>query len=692
MATVSPVLAKTPAEIQAVARASTVKIEHGDIIGTGVIVHRKGQVYSLITNRHVVCGGSLCSQLSLNRKYRLSLPDAQQVQVNAKSIKFLGQDLDLAVIQFSSSRSYPVVKVADLSKLKAQDAVFTAGFPLESRIFTFGEGEAIAVVNRRIPGDNGGYSIVYNAQTLPGMSGGGVFNSDGDLVAIHGQGDRFREGTILDDDSKIGSKIGLNRGISIRWSIQELGGIGIIVVNMTSPSAFQVISDQVPPVADEYFITGFNKLVDPGSNIMAGKKAAIESFNKAIQLNPNYSYSYLMRAITYRQVGEFQKSLSDYNQVIALKPDLVEAYNNRGGLKADNLNDFQGALADYNQAISLWPSGAMIYYNRAALRADKLNEPQGALADYNQAIALKPDYASAYNNRAILKENKLNDFQGALADYNQAIALKPDYASAYNNRAILKENKLNDFQGALADYNQAITLKPGYAKAYYSRAILKEDKLNDFQGALADYNQAITLNPDYAGAYNNRGLLKKDKLNDFQGALADYNQAITLKPDFVEAHNNRGLLKFEKLNDLQGALADYNRAIALKPDYAEIYNNRAILKENKLNDFQGALADYNQAIALKLDYAKAYNNRAILKADNLNDFQGALADYNRAIALKPDYANAFYNRGSLKKSKLNDRGGAIADFRQAARIYQQQGKSQYQQSAIDQLRALGASE
>jgi V8-like Glu-specific endopeptidase len=57
---------------------------------------------------------------------------------------------------------------------------------------TLSECEALAVVNKRLTGDNGGYTIIYSAPTLPGMSGGGVFNGNGQLVAIHGYGDRFR--------------------------------------------------------------------------------------------------------------------------------------------------------------------------------------------------------------------------------------------------------------------------------------------------------------------------------------------------------------------------------------------------------------------------------------------------------------------------------------------------------------------
>jgi tetratricopeptide (TPR) repeat protein len=609
VALVSPAMAKTPEAIEALAKTVTVKIEYERAIGTGVIVYRQGQVYSLVTNRHVVCGSGLCTKLPAGRRYRLSLPDGQQIKVNANNIKLLGKDLDLALIQFASSRNYAVTRVAAPGKLKTSEPVFTSGFPEEYREFGFGQGEAIAVVNRRIQGDQGGYSVIYDSPTLPGMSGGGVFNSDGDLVAIHGRGDKYRTNTELGDDSRLGNKIGLNRGIPVRWLIQSLGEMGIVVGERIPLSAIRVAATQVPEVADEYFITGFNRYVEPGADVIAGKKEAIQSFTKAIQLNARYSRAYFMRAYAYAQISEFQNALADYSQAIALNPKYAEAYNNRGSLKHEKLNDPQGALADYNQAIALNPNLADAYYNRGLLQDEQLNNPQGALADFNKAITLNPNLADAYVSRGILKDEQLNDPPGALADFNQAIALNPNLAQAYNNRGILKKKKLNDPQGALADYNQAIALNPNYTDAYYNRGLLKDEQLNDPQGALADYNQAIALKPKFARAHNNRGLLKQNQLNDPQGALADYNQAIALNPKDALAYSNRAALKYQKLNDPHGALADYNQAIALNPNSAKVYGIRGLLKAVELNDRPGGIADLRQAARL----ARAQGDNRLLE-------------------------------------------------------------------------------
>jgi tetratricopeptide (TPR) repeat protein len=459
-------VALSPAEVAQRAKAVSVEMLTGE--GSGVIIHRQGNLYTVITNRHVVCKvrPERCTALDIHPSYRLKTPDGRIYQVAKSNIKLLkddaGKPLDLAIVQFRSNRSYRVAQVAEPGSLKVNDAVYTAGFPGRQG-WLFGTGQARAVVNKRLVGDRGGYTVVYNAETLPGMSGGGAFDRDGRLVAVHGYGDRFTENTQAEEvasntaKNEVNSKIGFNRGIPVRWVIQGLGELGILVRSSKPLNQIRAGTPTIAATADEFLIAGFNKLVDPGEDFQAGRREAVAQLNQAVALNPRYTIAYFLRAYV-----------------------------------KDNLNDPKGALADYNQAISLNPQFTSAYYNRGSLKYLKLNDPKGALADYNQAISLNPKFASAYYNRGILK-NYLDDPKGAVADYNQAISLNPKHASAYFNRGTLKADKLNDPKGALADFNQAISLNPQDAKAYGNRGILKASKFKDRAGAIADLRTAAKL-------------------------------------------------------------------------------------------------------------------------------------------------------------------------------------------------------
>ncbi len=109
-------------------------------------------------------------------------------------------------------------------------------------------------------------------------------------------------------------------------------------------------------------------------------------------------------------------------------PSTTEAYAYRD--KGDN----DRAIADYNEAIRLDPKYAIAYNNRGiAYRAKGDNDR--AIADYSEAIRLDPKYAVAFNNRGIAYRAK-GDHDRAIADYSEAIRLDPKYASAFNSRGI----------------------------------------------------------------------------------------------------------------------------------------------------------------------------------------------------------------------------------------------------------------
>ena len=227
-------------------------------------------------------------------------------------------------------------------------------------------------------------------------------------------------------------------------------------------------------------------------------------------------------------------SATAYDAAILLKPDFVQAYNNRGVAK------------------------------------ERLGHFPEAIADYNQAISLKPDYATAYNNRGVAKE-RLGHFPEAIADYNQAINLKPDYAMAYNNRCHSRE-RLNLVEEAIADCNAAIGLKPNFPEAYNHRGNVKL-RMGQLASAMADYDHAIRQRPDFAMPYRNRCLVKT-KQGRFREAISECDEAIRLQPDFPEAYAIRGQAKVGL--GLNGqAREDFLKALdqARKSNMEDLVNN-----------------------------------------------------------------------------------------------------------------------
>lgn len=163
-------------EINKIAKQIIVRID-GANQGTGVIVNKQGNIYTVLTNRHVV---------QVPENYTLRTSDGQTYAFNSSQVKQL-QNLDLAVFQFNSDNNYSYAKLGDSSKLTETTPIYIGGWGVKDsfcleRCYRFSEGKIISIS----PKSKDGYSLIYSNPVKQGMSGGPVLNKDGELVGING--------------------------------------------------------------------------------------------------------------------------------------------------------------------------------------------------------------------------------------------------------------------------------------------------------------------------------------------------------------------------------------------------------------------------------------------------------------------------------------------------------------------------
>ncbi len=377
-----------------------------------------------------------------------------------------------------------------------------------------------------------------------------------------------------------------------------------------------------PIKAKEYYELGVQKSrQDPA--------AALQAFNKSIQLNPNNAESFYQRGNANYDLKKYPEAIADYSQTIALNPKYFDAYFNRGLARYD-FNDKRGAIEDYTQALNLQPNDADTYYKRGIVYLE-LQDYKTAIQDFNAVIRLQPSLVKAYHARGLARAGSA-DLQGAIGDYTEAIKLDAQNVDALYSRGRARFH-LGDYQGALADYSQVIAIDPKNGDAYANRCSTQLN-LGAHQAAIDDCTQAISLNDKDAVAYNNRCIAYLN-LKDYPKAIADCTQAVTLNPNDYNALSNRGLARSAG-GDAQGAIGDFTAAIGLNPNDAEAYANRA----------------------------KVYQQ--------LNNYNSAIADYVQAIRINPNYAAAYYGRGSVRRS-LGDKAGAISDYEKAGKLFLDQG-------------------
>ena len=126
--------------------------------------------------------------------------------------------------------------------------------------------------------------------------------------------------------------------------------------------------------------------------------------------------------------------MDDLNKVIEAKPDLVDAYIERG-IVFTQARRFDDALGDLNRAVELDAQNAKAYAMRASVKLQAApsvtSNPEGnaqanddALNDVNQALQLAANDPTALRIRGNVYE-ALNRTDEGIADYKQALAQDP---------------------------------------------------------------------------------------------------------------------------------------------------------------------------------------------------------------------------------------------------------------------------
>lgn len=183
---VQPAIAKTAREVAQIAIPTTVQINNTlveDASGSGVIISKQGNTYTVLTANHVV--------ENPNSEFAIKTSKGKEHPVTSvKTLQKSGSSIDLAIVTFDTNEEYSVAPISNSDEATIGSGIYISGYPLPStgsteREYAFTSGQ---VINIRSSNPEG-YTIRYDAITRRGMSGGPVFDVSGRVIGIHGQGD-----------------------------------------------------------------------------------------------------------------------------------------------------------------------------------------------------------------------------------------------------------------------------------------------------------------------------------------------------------------------------------------------------------------------------------------------------------------------------------------------------------------------
>ena len=300
--------------------------------------------------------------------------------------------------------------------------------------------------------------------------------------------------------------------------------------------------------------TGFQKMQD------GDYTGALSDFTVFHEKNPQSWEVKQHFATLYEQLGLWDEAMHWYTETIRQNPKQALAFNNRGNIYLEQLEDYGKAYTDFNAAVIADPGLTAARFNRA-LAAMHLGEYAQAISDLTICIDNNFERAMATGLRGICRVQTAN-YSDAETDLKVALSTDPENASYWGSHGLCRYH-LGDYPEATELMSKALELDPSQLEIQTVRGIAYYF-LENYDAAKADFESVVQQNPDYGYAWFYLGLVHKVG-GAYEPAVECLVKAYTLEPDLADAYAIMGVIAFEQ-EQYQEAIQFCERALQSEPD------------------------------------------------------------------------------------------------------------------------------
>lgn len=378
---------------------------------------------------------------------------------------------------------------------------------------------------------------------------------------------------------------------------------------------------------------------------------ALDSFDKATWINPDYSEAWTSRCIILYKNQDYDQALTNCDRALQsnqywgnITPATAWLY--RAKINED-LNRYDQALFSYNQALASDNQNAELWTGYGMLLS-RLGRNGEAATAFTNAVTISPTYSLALAQQCAAL-NRVGNYEEAAKACETALQ-KGDNQWGTTNPAVAWNQQGNSltalgrYEEALASFQRAIALQATYGDAWSNRAVTLW-VMGRYDEALLSSNHAISLNQSSSRAWYNHARILTT-LGRFEEALAAYQQAL-----YGDANlGNASLLAeiWTNLSALWVRLEDYNQAIlaarsalAIDPKSSSALYNMA-LAEMALRRYNDAVRSYDQALAINPENANFWAGKGIALR-YLSEYALAKTSLEEALKLNPSHPQAMVN-------------------------------------------------
>jgi len=363
---------------------------------------------------------------------------------------------------------------------------------------------------------------------------------------------------------------------------------------------------------------------------------AINLFNGAIELDPEYAQAYAGMGEAYRRMYDETRD-SEWVDMAIQYSERAKEINNELPAVHVTLGMIQQATGRYDEAVNSFRRALKLdsvnadAYRGLARAYVQLGSIDQAEETYKRSIRLRPTYWAGYNQLGGFYYGQ-GKYTEAVQKYEKVIELIPNSSLGYSNLGAMYYY-LEEYPKAIELFNKAAEIEPRYdiwanlATLYYYHESKFEEAAQMYENALSisDHNHrvwgylasasywagrdSLTVKEYYQKALT---LAREEKrvnprdaellvniasyqtaLGDLSEARQNLNNALDLAPENISVICNAGIV-FEKLGNRDRALTLITNALERGYAYSEIENDPYLRDFLKDPDFISFIQDFTK--------------------------------------------------------------------------------------------------
>ena len=705
-------------EIDSIARNITVKVNVAQNEGSGILIAKDNNTYTVITNANVTDKGD----------YTIQTPDGIQHEAIVTEDN---PENDLAILEFTSDEQYQTATIGNSDSITAGETVIAAGFPESEEELLVTEGKISLLTEKPL---NKGYSIGFTNETVQGMSGGVLLNANGEVIGVLGKG----KGAILDTaydyadgTTPSSDEIATFREVAFSIPIQNIanlspqlaalvpGGNNQPEVADTPTQEYTGIVGEVDNIAKQVTVRiATPKLDSHGSGVIIAKDGNTYYVATAGHVvNPdgeyqivtpdgetydldnqtiNKSEAYDLAILSFTSDKDYDvATLGNYtvaanrDQVVFVSgfPNLEENTSPQRmitGGKAILKDETDVSTKDF---YSLQDNGEGLLYTNISyggMSGGAILDSQGKLVGINTGAENELYFDESGNQDELSLGFSLGESIANLIGFlMRNTELETELLQIANNPAAqVSDEVYSTVETQLLNIDRPEDDTDIVAWMNYGNRLWRYGRNDE---AIDAFAKVTAIDPQFDRAYYGKALAYRYQAQ-YQQVIETLNQAVEINPSPYYYWRYLGFSHGE-LEQYDDALAAYEEAITRSPEDFVLYLQLAdVLREAER--YEDAIETYNKASELNPEHPWIYNNRGVAYTQ-LEQYEAAIADLDKAIELNPEYFLAYNTRGAIYQRSeqydkaLNDLNRAIELNPQDASVYNNRANVYYRLEQYD---------